>query len=174
MEGFFLIVIIIAVYFLPTIVGWNTKGVGSVFIINLLLGWTLIGWIVALIWAMNSKAETPVYHYTCSYCGYKRSLNQKVKIYVCPQCNEKTEFPLNKSQAQTAKKVVHKPKESYLNYITEKENEDPINAIKKLKSDEIIVKVLGNKKIEVLKIKDWEEIMELGNADKFEIIYQKS
>ncbi|MEL5959888.1 superinfection immunity protein [Streptomyces sp. CLV115] len=49
----------IAVYFLPFFVaagrGVNT---GSVFVINLFLGWTLIGWVVALAMSMGTR-RTP-------------------------------------------------------------------------------------------------------------------
>lgn len=53
--AFFLLVF----YFLPTIIG-RSRGVtslGSVFVINLFLGWTLIGWVVAL--AMASRSVEP-------------------------------------------------------------------------------------------------------------------
>lgn len=40
-------------YFLPTIVGWNSNSIGGILILNLLLGWTIIGWIIALIWAYS-------------------------------------------------------------------------------------------------------------------------
>jgi hypothetical protein len=47
----------IALYMLPTIVGSVRKvvNVGSVFAINLLLGWTLIGWAVALAMALRTN-----------------------------------------------------------------------------------------------------------------------
>ncbi len=38
-------------YFLPTIIGRNKSDAGLIFVVNLFLGWTLIGWFVALIWA---------------------------------------------------------------------------------------------------------------------------
>ena len=41
-------------YFLPCIVGYNKKhNAGVIFFINLLLGWSVIGWIVALIMALT-------------------------------------------------------------------------------------------------------------------------
>lgn len=45
----------IVLYFLPTFVAMLTKNknVPSIFILNLLLGWTLIGWIIALIWSVK-------------------------------------------------------------------------------------------------------------------------
>ncbi|MBD0257063.1 MAG: superinfection immunity protein [Cytophagales bacterium] len=47
-------------YFLPTILGWNKRNVVAIFLLNLLLGWSLIGWIVALIWALAKDATTTV------------------------------------------------------------------------------------------------------------------
>jgi hypothetical protein len=47
-----------ALYFLPTYEAFTRKhtNLTSILLINLLLGWSLIGWVVALIWAMR-KAE---------------------------------------------------------------------------------------------------------------------
>jgi hypothetical protein len=44
----------LAFYFLPTIIACKKKKVNTLAILalNLLLGWTLIGWIVALIWSL--------------------------------------------------------------------------------------------------------------------------
>lgn len=49
--------LLIVLYFVPAIVAnWrDVKDVGSVCVINLLLGWTLIGWVVAL--AMACRTE---------------------------------------------------------------------------------------------------------------------
>lgn len=46
----------VPLYFLPAIVAAARKvsNLGSVFVINLLLGWTFIGWVVALAMAMKS------------------------------------------------------------------------------------------------------------------------
>ena len=55
--GLVFIVVIIGFYMLPTIVGAVRKvvNIGSVFAINLLLGWTLIGWAVALAMALRTN-----------------------------------------------------------------------------------------------------------------------
>ena len=47
-------------YFLPTIIGIarSKRDLLSIFLLNLFLGWTLIGWVVALVWAV--KVEAPV------------------------------------------------------------------------------------------------------------------
>lgn len=46
-------VLFVGMYFLPTIVSAfsKNKNTVSVFFLNLLLGWTFIGWVVALVWA---------------------------------------------------------------------------------------------------------------------------
>lgn len=43
-------------YFPPTIVAWVRRHPNrlSIFLLNLLLGWTLIGWVVALIWSASA------------------------------------------------------------------------------------------------------------------------
>jgi hypothetical protein len=45
------VVIGILFYFLPTLVGRNKKNIVAIFMMNLLLGWSFIGWVIALIWA---------------------------------------------------------------------------------------------------------------------------
>jgi uncharacterized membrane protein len=55
------IILILAIYFLPSIIGSKHRNSTSIFILNLLLGWTLLGWIVAIIWAVsNDKKETVI------------------------------------------------------------------------------------------------------------------
>jgi hypothetical protein len=48
----------LAFYFLPSIVALKRQvpNVGSVVVINTLLGWTFIGWVVALAMAARSRA----------------------------------------------------------------------------------------------------------------------
>lgn len=40
-----------AVYFLPAFVGWKKRNARAIAVLNGLLGWTGIGWVVALVWA---------------------------------------------------------------------------------------------------------------------------
>jgi hypothetical protein len=52
------IVIGIVLYILPSIIAASRSdkvNVGSVIVINLLLGWTIVGWIVSLAMAVGSK-----------------------------------------------------------------------------------------------------------------------
>jgi hypothetical protein len=45
-----------AVYFLPSWIGSSKQNRTSIFLLNLFLGWTLIGWVVALVWATTKEA----------------------------------------------------------------------------------------------------------------------
>jgi hypothetical protein len=51
------VVLLFVLYFLPTIIATARKvpNVGSVFVVNLFLGWSFIGWVVALAMAVRSK-----------------------------------------------------------------------------------------------------------------------
>ncbi|WP_298942950.1 superinfection immunity protein [uncultured Psychromonas sp.] len=53
MQESIFVVIFLCVYFLPTIVGTKHKNSNSIFVLNLFLGWTLLGWVIALIWAVK-------------------------------------------------------------------------------------------------------------------------
>jgi hypothetical protein len=47
-------------YFLPTIIAFarSKRDTTSILLLNFFLGWTMIGWIVALVWA--AKNDVPV------------------------------------------------------------------------------------------------------------------
>ena len=42
-------------YFLPTIIGHGKRDAAGIFLVNLLFGWTGIGWFIALLWACASE-----------------------------------------------------------------------------------------------------------------------
>lgn len=48
-----------AIHFLPTIVAAlrGSRHTVAIFLINLFLGWTVIGWVLALIWAFSSETH---------------------------------------------------------------------------------------------------------------------
>lgn len=52
---FIIVVLMVVFYFLPSIVGRNHKNVAAIMVTNLLFGWTLIGWAIALIWALTES-----------------------------------------------------------------------------------------------------------------------
>ena len=47
-------------YFLPAFLARNKPNFTSILILNILAGWTFIGWIVALVWALSSDSQRPV------------------------------------------------------------------------------------------------------------------
>jgi len=48
-----ILVVLVGGYFLPSIVGWHKKNRNAIFVLNLLMGWTFLGWLIALIWALT-------------------------------------------------------------------------------------------------------------------------
>jgi hypothetical protein len=62
-----LVIVIVAAYFSPTIISAlrNHPQGGPIAIVNLFLGWTLVGWVVALAWsvsAMKREKKRPLDH----------------------------------------------------------------------------------------------------------------
>ena len=55
LAGILLLVVGIAAYFIPTIIAIKKERDNKVSILalNLLLGWSLIGWVVSLVWALK-------------------------------------------------------------------------------------------------------------------------
>jgi hypothetical protein len=58
--GIFAVGIVGFIYFLPAYIGRKKKNASSITLLNLFLGWSLIGWIVALVWATSNDAPEPV------------------------------------------------------------------------------------------------------------------
>lgn len=59
--GTLIVIVLIALYWTPTIVAGvrHVRNLGQVAILNFFLGWTLVGWVVALV-----MAAKPVEHAT--------------------------------------------------------------------------------------------------------------
>lgn len=45
-------------YFLPTLIGQRKSNARAIFVLNLFLGWTFIGWVVALVWATTTDKSS--------------------------------------------------------------------------------------------------------------------
>lgn len=56
-------------YFIPTVIAMfrGVKSSGAVAALNILLGWTVIGWIAALLWAMSGQTESEAKAKTIDY-----------------------------------------------------------------------------------------------------------
>ncbi len=77
----FVLLFLVLPYFLPTVIAALRKkhSVLAILVLNLLLGWTLIGWVVALIWACTTQdvdrrmashlLGPPASPILCSSCG---------------------------------------------------------------------------------------------------------
>ena len=56
------IVGLIATYFLPTIIALilHRKNTLAIFLLDLFLGWSLIGWVIALVWAVAKEKDQAI------------------------------------------------------------------------------------------------------------------
>ena len=56
-----LIGVLIGSYFFPTLIAHGKNKSGTVFVLNLFLGWTLIGWVATLVWACTPDRDGDYY-----------------------------------------------------------------------------------------------------------------
>ncbi|MBP9132693.1 MAG: superinfection immunity protein [Saprospiraceae bacterium] len=76
MGALIIIAISFAVYFLPSIVGRNKENSASIILLNLFLGWTFVGWVVALVWAVSKDDNTK--HYLLKIQAEQRNTLNKI------------------------------------------------------------------------------------------------
>ncbi len=76
--------VLVLLYFLPAILARNKANFLPVFLINFLLGWTVVGWFAALVWALAEPerrvgmvASPPKF---CCACGAPTA------TAYCPHC----------------------------------------------------------------------------------------
>ena len=62
MEHFFITIITLAAYFLPALIALvrNHRNKVAIFLTTILLGWTGIIWLVALIWSFTNSQQQQV------------------------------------------------------------------------------------------------------------------
>ncbi len=70
------------IYLAPAIVAWKrgVSGSGIIFVLNVLIGWTVLGWMAVLVWAAAGDAHPAE--------AYRRHLARQMRIQALPQ------FPL--------------------------------------------------------------------------------
>jgi hypothetical protein len=69
-NGGILVLAAVVAYFLPTVIA-SLRGhrqQGAIFALNLFLGWTLIGWVAALVWGLTNSQrpvaqQQPLYYH---------------------------------------------------------------------------------------------------------------
>lgn len=104
--GLMLIAGAFAVYLLPAIIATSRKhrSTGAIWALNILLGWSFIGWVVALVWALAGGSEVelagasgwivchacpktrPTNSETCPHCGAGKAIPAGQRK--CPSCAE--------------------------------------------------------------------------------------
>jgi hypothetical protein len=59
-QGLIWLGVLLVIYFLPTIVAVmrHTKKQAGIVLINLFLGFTVVGWLAALVWAVSAETKT--------------------------------------------------------------------------------------------------------------------
>jgi hypothetical protein len=57
-HGVGFLALLLAVYFLPAIVAYwrQHHNAAAILMLDLLLGWTALGWIIAMVWALTQQA----------------------------------------------------------------------------------------------------------------------
>ena len=86
-------------YFLPSLIGRNKRNSGAILALNLLLGWTVVGWVVSLVWALTVDPEIaapsqpslpqPSVALCCPVCRNEVEQSQKF----CPACGVRMAWP---------------------------------------------------------------------------------
>ena len=91
-------------YLLPSVVAAIRRhpSGGAIFILNLLLGWTVLGWVVALIWSATGERgggqpASPAPMRACPYCA-EAILAAAVK---CKHCGSSLEPRIGDDRPQT-------------------------------------------------------------------------
>jgi hypothetical protein len=54
------LLIVLSIYFVPTIVALvrKVKNAAAIIILNVFLGWTFLGWVGSLVWALTAQKNT--------------------------------------------------------------------------------------------------------------------
>jgi len=73
-------------YFLPSIIAHRKRDFAGNFMVNLLFGWTVVGWVIALVWACVADVRQPVFAMAgparyCTRCGAMMA-----GPHFCPGC----------------------------------------------------------------------------------------
>ena len=54
-----MLIVVFLIYFAPALIASQPRhrNRGAIAMLNLLLGWTLLGWVIAIVWAMTENTE---------------------------------------------------------------------------------------------------------------------
>jgi len=78
------LIALIAIYFVPAIIAYwrGHPSLAGIVVVNLLLGWTFLGWVGALVWAVTSAKQQVVYQQASPA---PQADDDRVR---CPDCKE--------------------------------------------------------------------------------------
>ncbi|BDW99587.1 superinfection immunity protein [Maricaulis maris] len=64
MDGAGLLIVVVLAYFLPAVIAGLRQhhNAGAIFLTNLLLGWTFLGWVIALVWSATATRRSDGEH----------------------------------------------------------------------------------------------------------------
>lgn len=59
MDGLFILTMLLIPYFIPSIVAYRRwhRSCKAIIALNILLGWTFLGWVVCLVWSLSGDTE---------------------------------------------------------------------------------------------------------------------
>ena len=62
LTGVIGVIVLVSCYFIPTIIALvrDNRGAGGVALVNIFLGWTVIGWFLAFIWSCTGRTRADV------------------------------------------------------------------------------------------------------------------
>jgi hypothetical protein len=94
---FIIVAISLVIYSLPAIVASNRghKSAGAIIFLNMLLGWTLIGWVVAFVWSFTDSTQVIVNNQTT-----KSASDEIQKLAALKEQGLLTEDEFNKRKQQ--------------------------------------------------------------------------
>lgn len=85
-----IVVLILLLYFLPALIARNKEHFSGILLVNIFLGWTFLGWIGAMVWAVSdanknakTKPETGK-KFRCKFCAFESYENHTF----CPVCDK--------------------------------------------------------------------------------------
>ncbi len=95
-------IVSLLVYFLPTIIAliFGCDRTGSVFVMNLFLGWTFIGWVWAFIWAVSPRREQQQSIIVNNHVSADRTINPIITQPIQENVHFTNSQSLPKQQAQ--------------------------------------------------------------------------
>lgn len=89
----------LALYFIPTFLGSDRKDSAWIFLFNLLLGWTVICWLIAIVWALTGEKDTaPIIHNHTVIKQDQSAVDQIMKLTILKDKGAITEAEFQKEK----------------------------------------------------------------------------